>query len=222
MYNYIVKKTAPKVIISILITSILLLASIGIVSGDEHQEDEKDDDEDDVKDKDDSTINSIKVEKDRTNNAGANGKSTFLSVDDYKHWVVKVNKAKDRNGVDTITVEYDSDTRTLSITAKDTNSTNNVNILINKEFVDDLISDDPDNLNFDLSEAVNFNGMNSSNASNGIGSVYVFHIKHFSTQTIIISPIVFVSTTGYIAIGIGGIVVMAAAVYLFRPAKGRW
>jgi hypothetical protein len=208
------KIKSTKIITSILISLFLLSTSIGLVSGD-------DDPNENIKD-DDPGDASSKMKKDKAKNAGAHGKSTFLTVEGYKHWVVKVNKAKDKNGIDLITVEYDADTRKLTITAKDANSTNNVNILINKNFIEDLITDDPENLQFDLSEAVNYEGMNSSNASNGNGAVYVFHIKHFSTQFIEISPLVFLSTAGYVAIGIGGILIFIAAIFLFRKDKRGW
>ncbi|UCH88019.1 MAG: hypothetical protein JSV49_07035 [Thermoplasmata archaeon] len=209
-----IKMKPTKSIVSIIIVIFLLLTSIGIVSGEDEQDDKNEDDENG----DDSST----PKKDKVENAGARGKTTFLYVEEYKHWVVKVNKAKDRSGVDLVTVEYDADERTLSITAQDTNSTNNVNILINKEFVDDLITDDFNNLNFDLSEAVNYEGMSSSNDSNGKGAFYVFHIKHFSTQFIELSPYVYLNTESFIAVGIGGILIIFAAIFLFRKDKKRW
>jgi hypothetical protein len=203
------KVKAPRIFISILITILLLSCSIGLVGGEEGPDDDQRD-------------NSSNNKKDKAKNAGSSGKTTFLYVDEYKHWVVKVNKAKDKNGVDLVTVEYDEDTHKLTITASDSNSTNNVNILINKKFVDELITEDPENLNFDLSEAVNYKGLNTSNASNGNGANYVFHIKHFSTQFIKLSPIVYISSAGYLAIGIGGLLIVLAAIFLFRRDKSRW
>ncbi len=115
-------------------------------------------------------------------NAAAHGASTFLKVEGYEPWAALVVNAGDPRGVDAVTVTFKDGV--LRIEATDSNSTNHVTILINKAFADRHLDDAEGNLDISISDAVNYEGLENSNASAGHAAVYVFHIEHFSTQWI--------------------------------------
>lgn len=118
----------------------------------------------------------------RAENAASNGAATFLWVEGYQPWAALVINAGDPAGIDAITVSFEDET--LTIEATDSNSTNHVTILINKAFADEHLADSEGDLNIETSDAVNYDGMDESNASVGGGGVYVFQVEEFSTQTI--------------------------------------
>ncbi len=120
--------------------------------------------------------------KDQAQNAAANGAATFLMVDGYEPWAALVINAGDPRGVDMVTISFEDET--LRIEATDSNTTNHVTILINKAFADKYLADSEGNLDISTSDAVNYEGMDNSNASAGNGAMYVFHIENFSTQWI--------------------------------------
>ena len=118
-------------------------------------------------------------------NAAAHGAATFLKVEGYEPWAALVVNAGDPRGVDAVTISFEDNI--LRIEATDSNSTNYVSILINKAFADRHLADAEGNLDISVSDAVNYQGMDNSNASASHAAVYVFHIEHFSTQWIEIS-----------------------------------
>lgn len=120
--------------------------------------------------------------RNRTENAAAHGAATFLQVEDYEPWAALVINAGDPEGVDEVVVSFENDT--LIIEATDSNETNHVSILINRDFADEYLAEAEGDIEMDLSDAVNYNGTENSNESAGDNAVYVFHIDHFSTQTI--------------------------------------
>ncbi|MFW6064552.1 MAG: hypothetical protein ACOC8Y_03140 [Candidatus Natronoplasma sp.] len=115
-------------------------------------------------------------------NAASSGAATFLYVEDYEPWAALVINAGDPAGVDAVTVSFEDDT--LTIEATDGNDTNHVTILLNKAFADEHLADSEGDLNIETSDAVNYDGLDESNASAGGRAMYVFQIEHFSTQTI--------------------------------------
>ncbi|MFO8109876.1 MAG: hypothetical protein R6U17_05065 [Thermoplasmata archaeon] len=117
---------------------------------------------------------------DEAENAAAYGAATFLKVEGYEPWAALVVNAGDPRGVDAVAISFEDDI--LRIEATDSNSTNHVTILINKAFADRHLADAEGNLDISVSDAVNYQGMENSNASAGHAAVYVFHIQHFSTQ----------------------------------------
>ncbi len=117
---------------------------------------------------------------DQAQNAAANGAATFLKVDGYEPWAALVINAGDSRGVDKVTVSFEDEV--LRIEATDSNTTNYVTILINKAFADKYLADSEGNLDISTSDAVNYEGMDNSNASAGNSAMYVFHIENFSTQ----------------------------------------
>jgi len=118
----------------------------------------------------------------KAQNAASHGAASFLWVEGYEPWAALVINAGDPRGVDTVTASFEDDT--LRIEATDDNNTNHVSILINKEFADEHLADAEGDLDIEFSDAVNYQGLDNSNASAGGGAVYVFHIEHFSTQWI--------------------------------------
>ena len=120
--------------------------------------------------------------RNRAENASRHGAATFLQVEDYEPWAALVINAGDPAGVDAVTVNFENNT--LIIEATDSNSTNHVSILINKAFADEYLAEAESDLEIETSDAVNYRGLDESNASAGGGAMYVFHIEHFSTQTI--------------------------------------
>ncbi len=83
-----------------------------------------------------------------------------------------------------MTLSFENDT--LTIEATDSNESNNVTIVVNREFADEHLADSEGNLDIETSDAVNYEGKEESENGEGSGK-YVFHIEHFSTQTIEIS-----------------------------------
>ncbi len=120
--------------------------------------------------------------RDRAEDAASHGAATFLQVEDYEPWAALVINPGDPRGVDVVTVSFEDDT--LIIEAEDDNHTNSVSILINKEFADEYLSEAQSDIEIETSDAVNYAGLEESNASAGGGPVYVFQIDHFSTQSI--------------------------------------
>ena len=118
-------------------------------------------------------------------NAAANGAATFLRIEGYKPWAVLIINAGNPHGVDQVTASFENDT--LIINAEDGNHSNHVTIIVNKDFADEYLAESENDLKFNLSDAVNYEGMKEQNGSAGGNDVYVFHIEHFSTQTIEIS-----------------------------------
>ena len=121
----------------------------------------------------------------RAEDAAAHGAATFLKVEGYEPWAALVINAGDPAGVDAVTISFEDGT--LIIEAEDENDANSVTILVNKAFADEHIADSEGDLDIEVSDAVNYEGLDNSNASAGGGAMYVFHIEHFSTQTIEIS-----------------------------------
>ncbi len=120
----------------------------------------------------------------KAQNAASSGAVTFLRVEGYTPWAALVVNAGDPHGVDAVTVDFDDETDTLTIEAQDSDTTNHVTILVNKAFADKYIADSEGDISIETSDAVNYEGMDNSNESAGGGAVYVFHIEHFSTQSI--------------------------------------
>ncbi len=120
--------------------------------------------------------------RNRAENAASHGAATFLKVEDYEPWAALVINAGDPRGVDAVSASFEDGT--LRIEAQDSNSTNHVTILINKEFADEYLADAESDLEIETSDAVNYEGMDNSNASAGGGAMYVFQVEEFSTQTI--------------------------------------
>ena len=125
---------------------------------------------------------------DRAEDAAEDGAATFLKVEGYEPWAALVINAGDPAGVDEVTVDFEDNT--LIIEATDSNDTNQVNILINKAFADEYLAEAESDLEIETSDAVNYEGLDESNASAGGGAMYVFHIDHFSTQTIEMSQVI--------------------------------
>ena len=123
--------------------------------------------------------------RNQAKNAAAHGAVTFLKVEGYEPWAALVINAGDPRGVDRVTVSFENDV--LRIEAQDSNTTNHVTILMNKAFADRHLADSEGGLNIETSDAVNYQGLDNSNASAGNSAVYVFHIEHFSTQWIEVS-----------------------------------
>ncbi|MEF8873205.1 MAG: FixG Ig-like domain-containing protein, partial [Candidatus Thermoplasmatota archaeon] len=121
----------------------------------------------------------------KAKNAAAFGAVTFLKVEGYEPWAALVVNAGDPRGVDAVTVSFEDGT--LIIEAEDENETNHVTILVNKAFADKYLGESEGDIEIEVSDAVNYEGLDNSNASAGGGAMYVFHIEHFSTQTIEIS-----------------------------------
>ncbi|MFW6048452.1 MAG: hypothetical protein ACOC87_04090, partial [Candidatus Natronoplasma sp.] len=118
----------------------------------------------------------------RAENASSSGVATFLWVEGYEPWAALVVNAGDPRGVDEITVSFENDT--LRIEATDENHTNHVTILVNKQFADDYLAESEGDIDINVSDAVNYEGLEESNETADEGAVYVFHIEHFSTQWI--------------------------------------
>ncbi len=122
----------------------------------------------------------------RAENAAQNGAATFIEVEGYSPWAVCVINAGKPDGIDAVTVSFKNET--LTISATDSDSTQSVHILINKAFADKYLADSEGDLDIDVSDAVNYEGIQNENVSADDGNlVYVFHINHFSTQYISIS-----------------------------------
>ncbi len=130
----------------------------------------------------DPPVDGSEAFKDSAENAAAYGVATFLKVEGYEPWAALVVNAGDPRGVDAVTVSFEDGV--LRIEATDSNTTNYVTILINKAFADQHLDDAEGNLDISVSDAVNYEGMDNSNASAGHAAVYVFHIEHFNTQWI--------------------------------------
>jgi len=130
----------------------------------------------------DPPVDGGEAHENRAENAASNGAATFLWVEGYQPWAALVINAGDPAGIDAVTVSFEDET--LTIEATDSNSTNHVTILINKAFADEHLADSEGDLNIETSDAVNYDGMDESNASAGGGGVYVFQVEEFSTQTI--------------------------------------
>ncbi len=121
-------------------------------------------------------------------NAAANGAATFLMVEDYEPWAALVINAGNPMGVDMVTVSFEDGV--LRIEATDSNTTNHASILINRAFADKYLADSEGDLNISTSDAVNYEGLDNSNASAGNSAVYVFRIEHFSTHYIEMSAVI--------------------------------
>ncbi|MBS3781982.1 MAG: hypothetical protein KGY68_05175 [Candidatus Thermoplasmatota archaeon] len=122
------------------------------------------------------------AERNRAENASSHGAATFLYVEDYEPWAALVINAGDPAGVDAVTVSFENET--LRIEATDSNDTNHVSILINKAFAEEYLAEAESDIEINVSDAVNYEGLDNSNESAGGRAMYVFHIEHFSTQTI--------------------------------------
>ncbi|MFP4000553.1 MAG: hypothetical protein ACLFSM_04575 [Thermoplasmata archaeon] len=133
----------------------------------------------------DPPVEGGKAFTDRAENAAAHGAATFLKVEGYEPWAALVINAGDPDGMDAVTVSFEDET--LRIEAEDSNSTNHVTILLNKDFADEHLADSEGDLDIETSDAVNFDGLDNSNVSAGGGAMYVFQIDHFSTQWIEVS-----------------------------------
>ena len=151
-------------------------------------------------------------------NIGGTGAVDFLFVEGYTPWAAMVVNAGDPNGVDMVTISFDTETDTLSIELTDSDSANHATVLVNKAFADKYIGESEDDLAFELSDAVNFDGMDNSNASTGGGAVYVFQIEHFSTQTIEISG---ASQEGIPFMGVFSLILLTAAVAVIVGIRKR-
>ena len=145
------------------------------------------------------------------------GAADFLFVEGYTPWAALIINAGDPTGVDRVTATFDEDTETLTIEATDNNSTNRVTILVNKAFADEYIASSEGKLDISTSHAVNYEGLETSNASAG-GGVYVFHITGFSTQTITMSKASGIPFPGVVATSFA-ILAAAGSMILIRKNK---
>lgn len=150
-----------------------------------------DDDDDDFDDDDfeipiDIPFDEIHEKIGRANGAGASGVATFMKAEGYDRWASLVINAEDANGVESVTIEFKDEKLVIEVT--DEKEDNYVTILVNKNFVDEHISNSEGNLNIETSSgAVVYQGLDESHPSAGGGAVYVFQIEHFSTHNIEIS-----------------------------------
>jgi len=165
------------------LASMLVLSVFGLaISTDVSLAFEDDEEENEQGPPFDPPVENGEAHRNRARNASRQGAATFLQVEDYEPWAALVINAGDPEGVDLVTVSFENDT--LIIEATDSNDTNHVNILINKEFADEYLAEAESDIEIEVSDAVNYEGLDNSNASAGGGAMYVFHIEHFSTQTI--------------------------------------
>lgn len=149
-------------------------------------------------------------------NAAHGGAATFIYAEGVTPWAVLVINAGDPHGVAAVNVSYDANTKTLTVTAQDSNSTNHVTILVNKAFVDRFISAAQGVLDVRMTNGVRDEGEAASHPGAGGSDVYVFQVDHFSTQVITMSS----RLLTYVAIGgAAGLVVVAAVVVALRRRR---
>jgi len=165
------------------LAAMLILSVFGLAISSSVSFATEDDGEDEEQDPPfDPPVENGETHRNRAEDAAAHGAATFLQVEGYEPWAALVINAGDPAGVDEVTVAFEDDT--LIIEATDSNDTNHVNILINKAFADEYLAEAESDIEIEVSDAVNYRGLDESNASAGGGAMYVFHIEHFSTQTI--------------------------------------
>ncbi|MEF8832978.1 MAG: hypothetical protein V5A66_05630, partial [Candidatus Thermoplasmatota archaeon] len=110
----------------------------------------------------DPPVDDGEARENRAEDAAANGSATFIKVEGYDPWAALVINAGDPAGVDAVTVDFENNT--LIIEATDSNETNHVSILINKAFADEHLAEAEDDLEINTSDAVNYDGLDESNA----------------------------------------------------------
>ncbi|MFP3872365.1 MAG: hypothetical protein ACOC55_00940 [Candidatus Natronoplasma sp.] len=167
------------------LAAILILSVFGLAISGVSSASEDDGEEIDQGPPFDPPVEDGEAYRNRSENAAANGSATFLQVEDYQPWAALVINAGDPAGVDAVTVSFEDDT--LIIEATDSNDTNHVTILVNRAFADEHLADSEGDLDIETSDAVNYDGLDNSNASAGGGGMYVFQVESFSTETIEIS-----------------------------------
>lgn len=119
--------------------------------------------------------------------AGGLGAATFVLAEEALPWAALVVNAGTPDGVDRVSVTYDAETRTLTIEVEDNLPSNVVTILVNGEFVEDLVAGADGSLTVEIPDAVNYQGLVASDDAGG-AEVYVFVVTHFSTHTIRLAP----------------------------------
>ncbi len=152
---------------------------------------------------------------DSAKNAAAHGAVTFLKVEGYEPWAAAVVNAGDPRGVDMVTVSFEDGVLRIEVT--DNNHTNHVSILMNRAFADEHLADAEGDLEIETSDAVNYEGLDRSNASVGGGAVYVFHVENFSTQWIEVSAAEDIPHAGFILLLVA--VAIPAVYYVFRKKE---
>lgn len=145
---------------------------------------------------------------------------TFLCVEGYAPWAALIVEAGDPFGIDQATATFDGTTLRIEVTDSDEGVDPNVIILINKAFADDHLVEFGSDPAIQTSDAVNYEGLESSHtqAPGGIGGpFYVFIISSFSTQFIEMSkgfPVLLVAGGA-----VAALVVLAAVVVLLRRRR---
>lgn len=144
---------------------------------------------------------------------------TFLCAEGYTPWVAMIVEPGWALGIDRVEVSFDGVTLRIEVTDED-EGPRNVIILVNSAFVDEHLDSQRLHLNFETSEAANFQGLQGSHAQApaGIGGpFYVFVIDSFSTQWVQISkglPVLFI-VAGVVA----AVVVLGAVAILLRRRR---
>ncbi len=156
-------------------------------------------------------------------NAGGLGAATFVFAQEDGLWAALVVNASTSDGVDRVSVTYDSETRSLTIEVEDDLPTNVVTILVSGAFVEALVAGADGSPIIEIPEAVNYEGLVASEEAGG-EEVYVFVVTHFSVQSIRISPALEstlpgvrgLTPVGWAFVGIAGLVVLLAAATALR------
>lgn len=136
--------------------------------------------------------------------AGGTGVATFLFAEGVEPWAALIVRAGSPDGIDRVSVTLSQESRTVTIEAEDADSTNVVTILVNEAFIDTYVATAEADLSIEVSEAVNYDGIEASADAGGV-EVYVFVVMHFSTQSITLSAQT--SSLGTL-LGPGGLTVM--------------
>lgn len=160
--------------------------------------------------------------------AGGTGAATFVFAEGADHWAALVVRAGSPDGVERVTVTFETETRTLTIQLEDSRPTNVASVLINEEFVATLIETAEEEVIIEVSQAVNYEGVGASEDAGG-AQVYVFAVTHFSVQTIRISSQAIPGDTfmgangltalGWVMVGAAVILVTMAAVVALRKRE---
>lgn len=159
--------------------------------------------------------------------AGGTGVATFVFTEGEEPWATLIVDAGSPDGIDRVTVTFSLETETLTIEAEDAEPTNEVTILVNKEFIDAHLESSQNGLIVEVSDAVNYFGLTVSAEAGGT-EVYAFVITHFSVQTIKLSPKILngtllgpdgLTTMGWASIGAAVTVVLVAAIVALRKRR---
>ncbi len=156
--------------------------------------------------------------------AGGTGVATFVFAEGIEPWSTLIVRAGTPDGVDRVTVTFSMETRTVSIQLEDEVQTNTVTVLVSKDFVTTQIGSPEDGLSIEVSEAVNYLGVNVSEDAGG-AEVFVFEVTHFSIQSIAILPTALdggflgaggLTALGWAVIGVAVVVIVIASVVALR------